>query len=117
MKIPFKYHTESFAEIAAKNKEPKESLEELLKRYETASRQYMTFMEKLRECQNRYRRMRINRMGQEEYYIDYDTWEKEDLKSFLQFGLGSFNGFSALDMMEEQIDTKIYYLNQREEQN
>ena len=115
--IPYKYHTDSFDEIAVKIEEPDESLEELLANYETAKQQFREFKQRLREAEAPYRRTRINILGREETYVDYDAWEEEDPDSCYKYGFADFNGFNALDMMEDMIDAKIYYINQREEQD
>lgn len=47
--------------------------------------------------------------------IDYDAWEKEDPDSFLALSCAEFNAFNAIDIMEDMIGTKIYYMNLREE--
>ena len=117
MKIQFKFHTDGFAKTAQKIEEPEESLEELLKDYEESCKRFSEFKQKSRELENRYRRTRINAQGKEESYIDYDAWEKDDNDSFWKFGLADFNGFNALDMMQDMIDAEIYYMNQREQED
>ena len=42
--------------------------------------------------------------------------EKEDPDSFLALSCAEFNAFNAIDIMEDMIDTKIYYMNLREEE-
>lgn len=49
-----------------------------------------------------------------EEYVDYDEWAKEDSESCLAYGLGEFNGFNAIDMLEYDIDLKIMHINERE---
>ena len=45
---------------------------------------------------------------------DYDAWEKADPKGFWDNALGEFNGFSNTDVLEDRIDVKICYMNQRD---
>ena len=115
MKIPYKFHTEGFDEVAARIQEPEESLEELLENYEKACQQFHEFKQKMCKAEEPYRRTRINASGEEESYIDYDAWEAEDSEGCWTFGTADFNIFNAIDMMEDDIDAKIYYLNQKEE--
>ncbi|MBQ3961144.1 MAG: hypothetical protein II683_05065 [Muribaculaceae bacterium] len=117
MKIEYKFHTPHFDEVAERIEEPEETLEELLKQYEESCRQFSEFQKKKREAEAPYRRTRINADGKEENYIDYKAWEKEDSESCWTFGLGDFNGFNAIDMMEDMIDAKIYYMNKMEQED
>lgn len=114
MKIPYKFNNEDFDKIAQRIEEPEESLEELLKNYEEAAQQFCEFKQNLRDAEAPYRRTRINTLGLEETYIDYDAWEKEDIESFCKYAFADFNGFNALDMMQDMIDAKIYYMNQNQ---
>lgn len=116
MKIPYKFNKESFDETAKRTKEPEKSLEELLKNYEKAAQQYRDFRQRMNEMEERYCRKRVNAQGHEETYIDYDAWEKEDPDSFLALSCAEFNALNAIDIMKDMIDTKIYYMNLREEE-
>ena len=116
MKIEYKFHTPRFDEVAERIGEPEETLEELLNEYEESCRQFSEFRQKMREAEAPYRRTRINAEGKEEAYIDYKAWEKEDSKGCWAYGLADFNGFNAIDMMEDMIDAKIYYMNKREQE-
>ena len=105
MKIPYKFNKESFDETAKRTKEPEKS-----------PQQYRDFRQRMNEMEERYCRKRVNAQGHEETYIDYDAWEKEDPDSFLALSCAEFNAFNAIDIMEDMIDTKIYYMNLREEE-
>ena len=114
MKIPYKFNNENFDKIAQRIEEPEQSLEEMLKEYEEATQQFHDFKQRQREAEAPYRRTRINDQGSEESYIDYDAWEKEDPDGFLALSCADFNAFSAIDIMKDMIDVKIYYMNLRE---
>jgi hypothetical protein len=112
--IELKFHSPGFEELAFKQEEPKESLEELLQRYKEVCNAYKKVVEAKKKAEAPWRRTRINEQGKEETYIDYDAWEKADPKGLWDNALGEFNGFSGIDMLEDRIDVKICYLNQRE---
>ena len=56
---------------------------------------------------------RFIRRFQEEY-IDYDAWDKADPEGFFDYGMAEFNGFNGLDMLEYDIDLKIWHHNRQE---
>lgn len=112
--IELKFHTPSYEELALKQEEPEESLEKLLRQYKEACDAYRKVVEANKKAEAPWRRTRINEQGKEETYIDYDAWEETDPRGFWDNALGEFNGFSNTDMLEDRIDVKICYLNQRE---
>ena len=112
--IELKFHTPGYEELALKQEEPEESLEELLRQYKEACDAYRKVVEAKKKAEAPWRRTRINEQGKEETYIDYDAWEETDPRGFWDNALGEFNGFSNTDMLEDRIDVKICYLNQRE---
>ena len=52
-----------------------------------------------------------------EEYVDYDEWERKDSEGCWAYGMGEFNGFNAIEMLEYDIDLKILHINEREKQN
>ena len=112
--IELKFHTPVFVELALKQEEPKESLEELLQQYKETCNAYRKYVDSKRLAEAPWRRTRINEQGQEETYIDYDAWEETDQMGFWNNAMGEFNGFSNIDMLEDRIDVKICHINQRE---
>lgn len=112
--IELKFHTPGYEEMALKQEEPEESLDELLQQYKEACNAYRKCVEAKKEAEVPWRRTRINEQGKEETYIDYDAWEKADPVGFMNNALGEFNGFSDIDMLEDRIDMKICHMNRRE---
>ena len=115
--MELKFHTPSYEALALKQKEPEESLEDLLQRYEEASDAFNKYMDAKKKAEEPWRRTRINAKGQEETYIDYDAWEEADSKSFMRIAFGEFNGFGQIDTLESLIDIKISHMNQRERES
>ena len=113
--IELKFHRPGFVELALKQEEPKESLDELLQQHKEACNAYRKYVDAVRLAEAPWRRTRINEQGQEETYIDYDAWEETDQMGFWNNAMGEFNGFSNIDMLEDRIDVKICHINQREE--
>ena len=87
--IELKFHTPVFVELALKQEEPKESLEELLQQYKETCNAYRKYVDSKRLAETSWRRTRINEQGE-------------------------FNGFSNIEILEDRIDVKICHINQRE---
>ena len=52
-----------------------------------------------------------------EEVIDHDAWNKTRGDDALDWGMGEFNSFNAIDMLQWEIDLKIMHLNEREKNN
>lgn len=108
--MELKFHKESFVEQALKQEEPEETLEELMESYESASAAYIEFREAYKKAIEPWRK---GSTGIDANDIDYDAWEKGDPKTYWDYAFAGFNGFNAIDMLEDLIDIKICHLNNR----
>lgn len=112
--MELKFHTPSYEELALKQPEPEESLEELLLRHKMACDDYHQFVAAKEKAEALWRRTRIDAQGNEVTYIDYDAWDEADSKSYWKFAMADFNGNNGIDTLECMIDIKISHMNQRE---
>jgi len=79
------------------DQESVDSLEELEAYMDECCRSYSSFNEK-----NEAEKAKWTKNG----VVDFDAWEKEDPDGFMRMGLGEFNGFNGLDMIEHEIEVK-----------